>query len=242
MQTAIEYTGSSRSVLVTGANSGMGRATALRFAAEGWHVLAVDIAESSHPAEHGIAPVIADIADEAALAQAIEHALAGKPRLAAVINAAGIFPTSSLDSFDVALYRRIFDINVLGTLNVARVGARHIGPELGGSIVFFASVDAFAVSRNQLLYSASKAAVVSLTRSLAIELAESNIAVNAIAPGWVLTEGTRRGGRIEAAIAGIPMKRAASVEEIAEWAWNLGRAPSYMTGETVCVAGGVFMR
>jgi 3-oxoacyl-[acyl-carrier protein] reductase len=159
-----------------------------------------------------------------------------------VINAAGIFPTSSLESFDVELYRRIFDINVLGTLNVARVGARHIGPELGGSMVFFASVDAFAVSRNQLLYSASKAAVVSFTRSLAIELAESGITVNAIAPGWVLTEGTRRGGRIEAAIPDIPLKRAASVEEIADWAWNLGRAPSYMTGETVCIAGGVFMR
>lgn len=242
MQTLAKSVESARSVLVTGANSGMGRATAQRFAAGGWHVLAVDIAESTQPSEPNITPVVADIADEAALAHAIDCALAGKPRLAAVINAAGIFPTSSLDTFDVSLYRRIFDINVLGTLNVARIGANHIGPELGGSIVFFASIDAFAVSRNQLLYSASKAAVVSFARSLAIELAESNITVNAIAPGWVLTEGTRRGGRIEAAIPGIPLKRAASVEEIADWAWNLGRAPSYMTGETVCVAGGVFMR
>jgi|SRR5471032_836135 NAD(P)-dependent dehydrogenase (short-subunit alcohol dehydrogenase family) len=242
MQTNEQNSTPLKSVLITGANSGMGRATALRFAAEGWHVLAVDIAKSVHPVERNITPVVADIVDEAALGRAIEQALAGKPRLAAVINAAGIFPTSSLESFDVELYGRIFDINVLGSLNVARIGAKHIGPEHGGAIVFFASVDAFAVSRNQLLYSASKAAVVSFTRSLAIELAESRITVNAIAPGWVDTEGTRCGGRIEAAIPGIPLRRAASVDEIAAWAWNLAHEPSYITGETICVAGGVFMR
>jgi NAD(P)-dependent dehydrogenase (short-subunit alcohol dehydrogenase family) len=228
MQTNEQNSTPLKSVLITGANSGMGRATALRFAAEGWHVLAVDIAKSVHPVERNITPVVADIVDEAALGRAIEQALAGKPRLAAVINAAGIFPTSSLESFDVELYGRIFDINVLGSLNVARIGAKHIGPEHGGAIVFFASVDAFAVSRNQLLYSASKAAVVSFTRSLA--------------PGWVDTEGTRCGGRIEAAIPGIPLRRAASVDEIAAWAWNLAHEPSYITGETICVAGGVFMR
>ncbi|KAE8756700.1 SDR family oxidoreductase [Paraburkholderia madseniana] len=232
----------SRSVLVTGANSGMGRATALRFAAEGWHVVAVDVTESTHGVEQNLTSVVADITDEASLAAGVAQALDGKPRLAAVVNAAGIFPTSSLDSYDVALYRRIFDVNVLGTLNAARVGAKHIGADEGGAMVFFASVDAFAVSRNQLLYSASKAAVVAMTRSLAIELAESRITVNAIAPGWVDTEGTRRGGRIEAAIPSIPLKRAASVDEIATWAWNLAGNPSYITGETVCIAGGIFMR
>lgn len=231
-----------KSVIVTGANSGMGRATALRFAAEGWHVVAIDVAPSTHAADGNITPAVADISNEAVLSTAVERALEGRPRLAAVINAAGVFPTSSLDTYDVELYRRMFDINVLGTLNVARVGAKHIGPDEGGTMVFFASVDAFAVSRNQLLYSASKAAVVSITRSLAIELAESRITVNAIAPGWVDTEGTRKGGRIEAAIPGIPLKRAASVEEIAGWAWKLACEPSYITGETVCIAGGIFMR
>ncbi|MDN7177354.1 SDR family oxidoreductase [Caballeronia sp. SEWSISQ10-4 2] len=241
MQTLNQQT-APQSVLVTGANSGMGRATALRFVAEGWHVVAVDVTEPTHAADPNITSVVADITDEAALSAGVERALMNRPRLAAVVNAAGIFPTSSLTSYDVALYRRIFDINVLGTLNVARVGAKHIGPEEGGAMVFFASVDAFAVSRNQLLYSASKAAVVSLTRSLAIELAESRITVNAVAPGWVDTEGTRRGGRIEAAIPGIPLKRAASVDEIATWVWNLAGKPSYITGETVCIAGGIFMR
>jgi 3-oxoacyl-[acyl-carrier protein] reductase len=66
--------------------------------------------------------------------------------------------------------------------------------------------------------------------------------VNALAPGWVDTEGTRAGGRIEAAIESIPLKRAARVEEIVDWVWQLSAKPSYITGESLCIAGGVFMR
>jgi 3-oxoacyl-[acyl-carrier protein] reductase len=79
----------------------------------------------------------------------------------------------------------------------------------GGAVVNFASIDAFAVSRGQLIYSASKAAIVSLTRSLAVELGDDNITVNAVAPGWVDTPGTRAGGRIEEAVKTIPSGRAA---------------------------------
>lgn len=232
----------SASVIVTGTSSGMGQAVARRFQEEGWHVVAVDLNPSSQAAGPLFSPVVGDITDEAHLAQAVDAALDGKAPLRAIINAAGIFPTSSLQSFSTALYRKIFDINVLGSLNIARIGTRHLQAAGGGSIVFFASVDAFTVSKNQLLYSASKAAVVSMTRSLAIELAEHNIVVNAVAPGWVDTEGTRAGGRIEAAIASIPLKRAARVEEIADWVWQLGARPSYVTGESLCIAGGVFMR
>lgn len=230
------------SVLVTGAGSGMGKAVAQRFRAEGWHVVAIDVAAGSLKQDESQSVVVCDITDEAALAEGVEGALNGRPPLRAVVNAAGIFPTSSLESYSPELYRRIFDVNVLGTLSVARVGQQHLVRSGAGSMLFFASVDAFAVSKNQLLYSASKAAVVSIVRSLAIELADQHITVNAIAPGWVETEGTKAGGRIQAAIASIPLGRAASVEEIAQWVWNLSHEPSYITGETLCVAGGVFIR
>lgn len=232
----------SASVLVTGAGSGMGKAVAERFRAQGWHVVAVDVSASALQLQDAQSVVVCDITDEQALCEGVQGALAGRPPLRAVINAAGIFPTSSLDSYSPELYRRIFDVNVLGTLAVARVGQQHLARSGGGAMLFFASVDAFAVSKNQLLYSASKAAVVSITRSLAIELAEQHITVNAIAPGWVETEGTKAGGRIQGAIASIPLGRAAAVEEIAEWVWNLSHKPSYITGETLCIAGGVFMR
>jgi 3-oxoacyl-[acyl-carrier protein] reductase len=230
------------SVIVTGTSSGMGQAVAQRFQDEGWHVVAVDVTPSKQAASALLSPVVGDITREEALTSAIDAALDGKAPLRAIVNAAGIFPTSSLESYSESLYRKIFDINVLGSLNIARIGSRHLKAAGGGSIVFFASVDAFTVSKNQLLYSASKAAVVAMTRSLAIELADHNIVVNALAPGWVDTEGTRAGGRIEAAIESIPLKRAARVEEIADWVWQLSAKPSYITGESLCIAGGVFMR
>jgi len=228
------------SVIVTGAASGMGKACAQRFKCEGWHVIGVDKVQPASDVAH--TAVIADIANEAVLAEGIADVLESRPPLRAAVNAAGVFPTSSLMSYSEALYRRIFDINVLGSLNIARVSHRHLQAAGGGNIVFFASVDAFAVSSNQLLYCASKAAVVALTRSLAMELARENIQVNAIAPGWVETEGTLAGGRIHEAIASIPLGRAAKPEEIADWVFNLAHKPSYITGETLCISGGSLMR
>ncbi|TKI06995.1 SDR family NAD(P)-dependent oxidoreductase [Martelella alba] len=224
--------------LVTGSASGMGKAVADRFLSEGWRVAGVDLAVQD--SRHDFIPVRADITQFDALKSAVADSLAGE-RLSAVINAAGIFPVSNLQSYSSELYRRIFDVNVLGTMNVARTG-RDLMAKEGGCMLFFASVDAFAVSPNQLLYSASKAAVVSLTKSLAIELVDAGIVVNSIAPGWVETEGTLAGGRLKDGVMAVPMKRAAKVEEVADWVWKLCAAPGYITGETMVVSGGVYMR
>jgi len=232
-----------RTVVVTGAASGMGRAVADRFLAEGWAVVGVDrdtAALALAAAPHGpvYRPVPVDITDRTALAAALGTLPSG---LRAVINAAGIYPTTTLASYDAATYRRIFDVNVLGTLNVIAETVPALRAAGGGAVVNFASIDAFAVSRGQLIYSASKAAVVSLTRSLAIELGDDNITVNAVAPGWVDTPGTRAGGRIEQAIKTIPLGRAAQPEEIADWVWKLCHG-TYMTGETLVISGGLTVR
>jgi 3-oxoacyl-[acyl-carrier protein] reductase len=229
--------------VVTGAASGMGLAVAERFLAEGRIVVGVDrdaealakAAASNGPAYH---PVIADIADRAALCAALGARLSG---VGAVVNAAGIYPATTLADYHEAVYRRIFDVNVLGTLNVIAETVPALRASGGGAIVNFASIDAFAVSRGQLLYSASKAAIVSLTRSLAIELGDDNITVNAVAPGWVDTPGTRTGGRIEQAVKTIPLGRAAQPEEIADWVWKLCHG-TYMTGETLVISGGLTVR
>ena len=221
--------------IITGAASGMGRACAERFVAEGWKVAALDRAEA---ALDGVLSIQADVTDPAG---AVERAVTELGPLKAVVNAAGIYPPSTLESATVALYRKTFDVNVLGTLLVTQAAAPHLVD--GGAIVNFASIDAFVPSPGQLLYCASKAAVVALTRSLALELAP-RVRVNAIAPGWVDTPGNAATGRMEAALASVPLGRAATPEEMADLVWFLageGRA-TYVTGETLTATGGSAFR
>jgi NAD(P)-dependent dehydrogenase (short-subunit alcohol dehydrogenase family) len=220
--------------VVTGAASGMGRACAERFLAEGWKVAALDRAQVSLDGALGIE---ADITDASAVAAAVRAALELGP-LKAVVNAAGVYPPSTLESATTELYRRTFDVNVLGTVLVTQAAAAHLVD--GAAVVNFASIDAFVPSPGQLLYCASKAAVVALTRSLALELAP-RVRVNALAPGWVDTPGNRATGRMEAALAGVPLGRAATPEEMADLVWFLAGA-AYVTGETLTATGGSAFR
>jgi 3-oxoacyl-[acyl-carrier protein] reductase len=224
--------------IVTGAASGMGRSCVERFAAEGWHTAGFDLSSTGGSATLDLA---VDITDPAAIAGAVERIVAelGPPQV--LVNAAGVYPLSTLETATVDLYRRTFDVNVLGTILVTQAVAPHLVD--GSAIVNFASIDAFVPSPGQLVYCASKAAVVALTRSLALELAP-RVRVNALAPGWVDTPGNRATGRMEAAIASIPLQRAATSAEIADLVWFLageGRA-GYVTGETLTATGGSAFR
>ena len=224
--------------VVTGAASGMGRACAERFLAEGWQVAALDRVEAELD---GALALTVDITDAEAVGAAVERAVEelGPPR--AVVNVAGVYPPSTLETATTELYRRTFDVNVLGTLLVTQAAAPHFAED--AAVVNFASIDAFVPSPGQLLYCASKAAVVALTRSLALELGP-RVRVNAIAPGWVDTPGNRATGRMEAALAEVPLGRAATPEEMADLVWFLageGRA-GYVTGETLTATGGSAFR
>ena len=181
-----------------------------------------------------------DVTDRTALETALDRIPDDRP-LRAVVNVAGIYPPTTLADFTEAAYRRIFDVNVLGTLNVCAVTAPRLRAAGGGAIVNFASVDALAVSPGQLVYSASKAAVMSITRSLAVELAPDGITVNGVAPGWVDTPGNAATGRMAEVAASIPLGRVARPDEIAHWVFQLVQGP-YVTGETLVISGGSLIR
>ena len=237
--------------IVTGAGSGMGRAFAEKFLAEGWGVLAMDLSgealgrlqEAQAGKEVDLIAATLDVTDRAAVADAIDKSGIGD-RLSAAVTAAGIFPPTNLLTFTSDHFDRIMAVNVLGTLNVAAEAVRCMrAAGTRGAIVTISSADAFTASTEQLIYSASKAAVVSLTRVLAATVARDDIIVNGIAPGWVNTPGNAATGRMVGAEKHIPLGRVAQPDEIAEWVWVLAsrKAVSFVTGETIKVTGGELM-
>ncbi|QDE36029.1 SDR family oxidoreductase [Microbacterium foliorum] len=236
--------GTTGTVVVTGAASGMGLATASLFLRNGWTVVGIDIVAGTVDAPHDgrFLPVVADVRSREDVVRAIDEVLSPGDTIDAVANIAGVYPPTTIDSYDEAIYRRIFDVNVLGVVNV--IAAARPRMAAGAAVVNFASVDAFVVSPGQLFYGASKAAVVMLTKSLALELASEGIRVNGIAPGWVATPGNAATGRMEAAAAGIPLGRVAQPDEIAEWVWLLSSKAhvAFMTGETIVLSGGDVIR
>ena len=192
-----------KKALVTGASRGIGRATALRLAAEGAHVAAgvrseKDAGELLRDLEAigaaGIA-VLLDVTDPAAVATAVERAARPDRRLDVVVNNAGIGGVTPLggDARSDEEWARILDVNLTGTWRVCR--AAHPFLAVGGRIVNISSVQGrFGVALNGA-YSASKHGVIGLTRTLALELAPRKITVNAVCPGWVDTEMGRHGIR-----------------------------------------------
>jgi NAD(P)-dependent dehydrogenase (short-subunit alcohol dehydrogenase family) len=227
--------------VVTGAASGMGHATAAMYLDRGWRVVGIDLGAHMAHDHPDFLPAQVDVRERASLEQALSDTL-GSASIDAVANVAGVYPPTTLETYTPDHFRHIFDINVLGILNVAAACVPRMQP--GSSIVNFASVDAFTVSPGQLLYGASKAAVVMLTKSLALELAPQGIRVNGIAPGWVDTPGNAATGRMAEAAASIPLGRVAQPSEIAEWVWLLtgsGHA-GFVDGETIVISGADVMR
>lgn len=228
--------------LVTGAGSGMGLSTAQAFLSRGWTVLGLDIAPVEALSEEGqFISALVDVADGPAVDALVREHIPALGELRAVANVAGIYPPSTLETVTAELFRKVFDVNVLGVVNVMASAAPHM--KSGTSIVNFASIDGYAVSPGQLIYGASKAAVMMITKATALELAPRGIRVNAIAPGWVSTPSTAATNRMAEAAASIPLGRVADPAEIAEWVWILSSPEaSYMTGETVSLAGGYVLR
>jgi NAD(P)-dependent dehydrogenase (short-subunit alcohol dehydrogenase family) len=231
-----------RVAVVTGAGRGIGRAVALRLAADGYHLVCVDrdpvTARASALLVDGEAKVC-DVADR----RAVEALAAAVGRADVVVNNAGVWRYAPLSGMTEDDARAVLDVNLLGTLWCAKAFAPSMIEAGGGSIVNLSSAAATTRSPGTGLYPSSKAAVEALTAQLALELGPSGVRVNAVAPGMILTEGTAdayTGASVERRSRAVPLRRIGEPAEVADVvAFLASDAARYVTGEVIHVDGGL---
>ena len=165
-------------------------------------------------------------------------------RVDTLINCAAIYPRRPILEITDAEWDASNGVNIKGTYHMMVAAIRHMQPQdpigkIRGRIVNLTSVDAFKAHPQNAHYAATKAAVVSLTRSFAHHVAMDGILVNSVAPAGMLTEKARQSGFLEELAKASPLGRGALPEEIAEWVLMVGGPKNtYMTGENVIVSGG----
>ena len=242
-----------RVAIVTGGGQGIGKGIASIFAEAGARVLISDKMEDTVRAaaqelcDQGgnVRATVTDVRDSGQVAEMVETALKSFGRIDILVNnAAGNFKTSFLD-----LSENGWDAVVRATLKsvflCSSAVAKIMVGQKKGNIINVSSMDAFRGSASAAAYGASKAGVVSLTKTLALELSPYNIRVNSIAPGHIDTPGTSqwRPSEVEEQLKGcIPLGRLGQPDDIATVALFLASdASSYMTGETILVDGGLLL-
>lgn len=240
-------------VIVTGAASGLGAATAAYLAQCGAEVMGLDLAADAGPGLKAVGAgfVQADVTDADSVAAAIAAAVAGMGGITAVVNCAGIAPAERILGRDgphsLDLFRKVIEVNLIGSFNVLRLAAvemaRNDGPERG-VIVNTASVAAFDGQKGQAAYTASKAAIAGMTLPLARDLAGLNIRVCAIAPGIFSTPMLR--GLPQDVQAGLAAEvtfpaRLGDPEEFARLCAHIVEN-GYLNGEVIRLDGALRMR
>jgi len=219
-----------RIAVITGASSGLGEASAQRLARDGIEVITVDI--------DGNATFSLDISD----ASAVKAAASQIGHVDILVNSAGIVgPNKQLTEITDSEWRRTMEVNVTGTFNFCRAFAPGMASRGWGRIVNFASMAGKDGNPNMAAYSASKAAVIALTKSLGKELAATGVLVNVIAPAVIQTpmNAATDPGVYEHIASLIPMKRVGRPEEVAELvAWLVSDRVSFSTGAVYDISGG----
>ena len=241
-----------RGAFVTGGASGIGLAAARRLLAEGWRVAIADhdaaaldrAAAELADAGDRVVRLALDVTDEAAVEAAVVEAAARIGPLKGVVNSAGVAQDKPFGETSAAEFRRILDVNVVGSFLVARAAVKAMPAAGGGAIVNLASISGMRGNLGRTAYGASKGGVITMTQVMAVELARDGIRVNAVAPGPVDTAMVRALHPPERARAAferrVPLGRYARPEEIATVIAFLldEERSSYVTGQILGVDGG----
>ena len=236
-----------KSALITGAARGIGAETARLFCAEGARVLLVDRdGEALERVAAGLqgsaaAAFVADITHPAECAAAVKHAVAAFGRLDTVVNNAAIRIPASVGDARPADWQSVVDVNLFGTVNVIRAALSALRAAGRSSIVNVSSCYAETGRANMGLYDATKAALLSLTRTLAFEEVRHGIRVNAVTPGSTLTDyHVSRGRKADEVRTDCLLARWATPAEIAyPILWLASDEASYITGTALAVDGGL---
>lgn len=239
--------------VVTGASKGIGASIAKHLAAEGASVV-VNYASSKEGADAVVAEiekaggkavaVKADVAKKAEIESLFAQAIKSFGKLDILVNNAGRYEFAPIEAVTEDHFHKMFDLNVLGLILSAQEAVKHFGPD-GGNIINISSVVSFLTPPYGSVYSATKAAVDAVTKSLAKELGPKQIRVNSINPGMVETEGLAAAGMTEGdfrkKIEGdTPLGRIGQPKDIATAAVFFASSDSaWITGETLVIAGGL---
>jgi 3-oxoacyl-[acyl-carrier protein] reductase len=238
--------------VVTGASKGIGAAIAKQLAADGASVV-VNYSTSRDGADKVVGEITgsggkaiavgASVSKEEDIQKLFAETKKAYGKVDILVNNAGIYGFAPLDQINAEDYKRQFDTNVLGLLLTTKAAVPLI-PEEGGSVVNISSVVSTLAPASSSIYSSTKGAVDTITKALAKELGPRNIRVNAINPGFVITEGTHSAGFVgsefeKGAVAATPLGRAGQPEDIAPPVSFLASDDArWITGETIFVSGG----
>jgi NAD(P)-dependent dehydrogenase (short-subunit alcohol dehydrogenase family) len=235
-----------RVAVITGAAAGLGRACASRLAADGLRLLLVDVdgaavaafADELQVGGADVATCPADIRTQQACQSAVDSAVQRFGGVDVLVNAAGVYPRKPVLEISADDWQFVFEVNVLGTYFMMTAAIADMRTRGRGHIVNISSIDGFKAHPANAHYAATKAAVISLTRSIALEVAPLGILVNSVAPGPMATAAAKLTDWYEPMVATLPTRQPIEPDEIARLVAYLSHSDNVsIAGENIVVSG-----